>query len=114
MARGAGQALRMAQTGINGPPVEGRCRPYDQKTLGETQPRWNKPLAGASRRNFVKSSKVIPPDRNFNRPVWRVKKASLGEVLNPGKQVRKVLTRLSSLAIPGRVRSRNPCWTTPG
>ena len=35
----------------------------------------------------MKSSKVIPPDRNFNRPVWRVKKASLGEVLNPGKQV---------------------------
>ena len=35
----------------------------------------------------MKSSKVIPPDRNFNRPVWRVKEASLGEVLNPGKQV---------------------------
>ena len=35
----------------------------------------------------MKPSKVTPPDRNFNRPVWRVKIASLGEVPNPGKQV---------------------------
>ena len=37
----------------------------------------------------MKDSKVIPPDKNCNRPVWRVKQSSLGEVLNPGKQVTK-------------------------
>ena len=37
----------------------------------------------------MKDSKVIPPDKNCNRPVWRVKQSSIGEVLNPGKQVTK-------------------------
>ena len=63
LARRAGQALRMAKTGINGPLWRGRCRPYNPKILGGTQPRWDEPLAGANRQNFVKSSKVTPQNR---------------------------------------------------
>ena len=67
--------------------MEGRCRPYNPKILGGTQPRWDEPLAGANRQNFVKSSKVTPQNRSFNSPVWRVKKASQEENPNPGNQV---------------------------
>ena len=115
LARRAGQALRMARLGSMAP-VEGRCRPYNPKILGEAQPRWDEPLAGANRQNFVKSSKVTPQNRSFNSPVWRVKKASQEENPNPGNQV--TVGKRDTLQSEGpfltwTVRSRNSCLTNP-